>query len=139
MRFVVDASVAVKWYVPEEEFVQEAVTLLKGRHQLHVPELILPEIGSIIWKKIRRSEIPNPTGDQIIAAVARKRWTIHPHRQTFKSAFMGAAATGQTVYDWTYLALAISLSCELVTADEKFYNALAKTPFGTNLKWIGNL
>ncbi|MGD9561980.1 MAG: type II toxin-antitoxin system VapC family toxin [Pyrinomonadaceae bacterium] len=137
MRYVVDASVAVKWYVPENH-EPEAVRLLKGGHHLHVPELIFPEIGNIIWKKIGRRQISKSAGDQIVAAVARKRWTIHPHRKTLKSAFAGAEATGQTVYDWTYLALAISLSCELVTADEKFYKALEITSFSGNLKWIGH-
>lgn len=137
MRYVVDASVAVKWYIPEI-YVQEAVRLLKGRHQLHVPELIFPEVGSIIWKRVRRGEISISAGDQIIAAVARKRWTVHSHRKTSSSAFAGAEATGQTVYDWTYLALAISLSCELVTADEKFYKALEITSFRANLRWIGH-
>ncbi len=137
MRYVVDASVAVKWYVPENHEL-EAVRLLKGRHDLHVPELIFPEIGNIVWKKVRSGQVSKSDGDVIIATVARKRWTIHPHKQTIKSAFTGAEATGQTVYDWTYLALAISLSCELVTADEKFYKALEKTAFKTGLKWIGN-
>ncbi|MCC6327597.1 MAG: type II toxin-antitoxin system VapC family toxin [Acidobacteria bacterium] len=137
MRYVVDASVAVKWYVPEIH-EPEAIRLLKGGHQFHVPELIYPEIGSIIWKKVRRGEVSNSAGRDVIAAVARKRWTIHEHRKTFKSACAGAEATGQTVYDWTYLALAISLTCELVTADEKFYKALETTSFSGNLKWIGH-
>lgn len=137
MRYVVDASVAIKWYVPEI-YEQEATRLLKGRHQLHVPELILPEIGNILWKKVGRSEISQADGERIVAAVAKKRWTIHPHKNTLKAAFTGAEATGQTVYDWTYLALAISLSCEFVTADERFYKVLGKTVFKTSLKWIGD-
>ncbi len=136
MKYVIDASVAVKWYIPEV-FEQEATRLLNGRHQLHVPELIFPEFGNIIWKKVKRGEIDRTDADRILAAVVRKRWTIHPHKSIFKSAFRGAEATGETVYDWCYLALAISLACEFVTADEKFYRALEKTAFKSNLKWIG--
>lgn len=136
MRYVIDASVAIKWYLPEVHEL-EATRLLKARHQLHVPELIFPEIGNIVWKYVRRGDINKSEGEQIVAAVARKRWTVHSHKNTSKSAYTGAEATGQTVYDWTYLALAISLSCEFVTADEKFYKALGKTPFKTNLKWVG--
>ena len=137
MKYVIDASVAVKWYIPEV-FELESTRLLMGRHQLHVPELVFPELGSIVWKNVRRGVISKTEGDQIVAAVARKRWTVHPHKSTFKSAFTGAEATGQTVYDWTYLALAISLSCEFVTADEKFYRALENTPLTATLKWIGD-
>lgn len=138
MNYVVDASVSVKWYVPEI-YEQEATRLLKGRHRLHVPELVLPEFSSIIWKKVRRGEITEAEGEKIVTTFSRKRWIIHSHRQIIKSAYTGAQATGQTVYDWTYLALAISLSCEFVTADEKFYQALEKTPFKTNLLWIGDI
>lgn len=137
MIYVVDASVSVKWYVPEI-YEQEATRLLKGKHRLHVPELILPEFSNIIWKKAKRGEITKAEGEKITGAFSRKRWTIHSHRRIIKSAYTGAAATGQTVYDWTYLALAISLSCEFATADERFYKALENTHFRKNLKWIGD-
>lgn len=138
MKYVIDASVAVKWYIPEI-YEQEATRLLKGRHQLHVPELILPELGNIIRKKVKRGEITQIEAEKIISAISRKKWTIHPHRSIFKSACAGAESTGQTVYDWTYLALAISLSCEFVTADKKFHKALENTAFSTDVKWIGDL
>lgn len=137
MNYVVDASVSVKWYIPEI-YEQEAARLLKGRHSFHVPEIILPEFSNIIWKKVRRGEITNTEGETIISAFSRKRWRIHSHKKIIKSAYAGAEATGQTVYDWTYLALAISLSCEFVTADEKFYKVVEQTAFKTNLKWIGD-
>lgn len=137
MNYVVDASCAIKWYVPEI-YEQEATRLLKGKHRLHVPELILPEFSNIIWKKVRRGELTEAEGERIITTFARKRLIVHSHQRIIKSAYTGAVTTGQTVYDWTYLALAISLSCEFVTADEKFYKALEMTPFKTNLRWVGD-
>ncbi len=138
MSYVVDASVAIKWYVPEEH-EDSATRVLESGRMLHVPELILPETSAIIWKKVRRGELSKNEGDRIVNAIARKRWTIHSHKNTIKSAYRGADATGQTVYDWTYLALAISLSCEFVTANERFYRAFEKTAFTSNLKWIGDI
>jgi len=137
MSYVVDASVAIKWYVPEI-LEREASNFLREKHDLHVPELILPEFSSIIWKKVKRGEMIEENANRIVAAISTRKWSIHPHQQIIVSAYAGANATGQTVYDWMYLALAISLSCEFVTADEKFYNALQNTPFKSNLKWIGD-
>jgi predicted nucleic acid-binding protein len=137
MNFVLDASVAVKWYVPEI-YVNEAVKLLDGDHDFHVPELIFPEISNIIWKKVKREDITQTEGRRIIAALLETNWAVHSHKQTLVSAYAGAEATGQTVYDFTYLALAISLDCEFVTADEKIYRTLENTPFKSNLKWIGD-
>ena len=138
MKYVVAASVAIKWYVPEI-CEQEATRILQGNHLLHAPELIYPEFANILWKKVRRGEISAAEGQQIIAAFAKTRLLLHSHQRLLQSAYVGAEATGQTVYDWTYLALAISLSCEFVTADEKFYQTLKNTPLQKNLLWIGNV
>lgn len=138
MKYVVDASVSVKWYVPEI-YEQEAVSLLRGKNQFHVPELIFPEFGNIIWKKVRRGDITKAEGEKIITEFSKRKLVIHSHKKIIIPAYIGAESSGQTVYDWTYLALAVSLSCEMVTADEKFYKALEKTPLKNNLKWIGDI
>lgn len=138
MKYVVDASVCIKWYIPET-YEQEATRLLQGGHDFHAPELILPEVSNIIWKKVRRSEISSVEGERIINSFSKNSLTIHSHKQIIKSAYIGAESSGQTVYDWTYLALAVSLSCEFVTADLRFYKALENTPLKKNLLWIGDV
>ncbi len=139
MKFVIDASVAVKWFVPEI-YEQEAVSLLNNKHRFHAPELIFPEFGNIIWKKvIRRGEITQAEGEKIVSEFAQRKLTAHPQKTIIESAYTGAESSGQTVYDWTYLALAVSLSCEMVTADEIFYKALETTPLKSNLLWIGDV
>jgi predicted nucleic acid-binding protein len=135
---VADASVAVKWYVTEI-YTPEAEKLLDGSYEIHAPELILPEFGSIIWKKDRRGELIKTEATKIIAAFSRQDITFHSHQLLLKSAFAGAQLSGQTVYDWSYLALAVSLSCEFVTADERFYTALEKTTLKKHLVWIGDI
>jgi predicted nucleic acid-binding protein len=138
MKFVVDASVAIKWYVPEI-YEQEADLLFQGGHVFHAPELIYPEFSSIIWKKVRRGEITSTDGKRIVKAFSKRNLIYHSHQPLIQSAYAGAESTGQTVYDWTYLALAISLGCEFVTADEKFYRALETTVLRANLLWIGDV
>lgn len=138
MRYVVDASVAVKWYVPEVHS-DEAERLLDAAHDLHVPDLIVPEFGNIIWKKIGRRELTVQQGRKIIdafIAVPLSRYTASP---LLKPAFEGAARSGHTVYDWTYLALAVALDCEMVTADEKFYQALSSGSLARHLCWVADL
>ena len=138
MKFVIDASVAVKWYVPEI-FEQEAEKLLNGGHDFHAPELILPEFCNVIWMKVRRGEITKSEGGKIVSAFSAflsGKIKIHSHQKIIKAAYVGATTSGKTVYDWTYLALAVSLSCEMVTADSKFYNALETTSLKKHLRWI---
>lgn len=135
MKRVVDASAAIKWYVPEI-YEQEATRLLQSGDELHAPELILPEFGNIVWKKVSRGEITEKEGQKIVSEFSKAKLILHPHRQIIKSAFTGAMMTSQTVYDWTYMALALSLGCEFVTADERFYKALEKTRLKKHLLWV---
>jgi predicted nucleic acid-binding protein len=48
--FVVDASVGIKWYVPEVYDV-DARRLQAPAHLLHVPTLWDVETANILWKK----------------------------------------------------------------------------------------
>lgn len=137
-RYVVDASVAVKWYVPEDDS-DAAGTLLDGSHELHAPDLILPEFGNIIWKKIRRGEITSAKGRQIIEAFLQVPVQKHSGAQLLEPAFETADRTTQTVYDCTYLALAVALDCEMVTVDERFYKAIGQTPLAKHTLWVADL
>src|SRR5438034_2687450 len=123
MRKVVDASVAVKWYIPEI-YETEAAQLLHNGSELHAPELILPEFSNIICKKVRLGELKATDGYRILNAFINTNVILHSHYQVAISAYTGAVMTNQTVYDWTYLSLALALSCEFVTANERFYNTL---------------
>ena len=53
---VIDASVAIKWYVPEEDQAP-AMKLLalaeSGDMEFHIPDLMYCEVGNILWKKVR--------------------------------------------------------------------------------------
>ena len=138
MRVVVDASVAVKWYV-HEEYTKNAEILLEGSFDLNAPELICPEFGSIIWKKQRKGDLTSPESRSIIRTFKTLPIRLHPHLALLESSFVGAALTGQTVYDWSYLSLAVSLDCELVTADEKFFASTHKAGMGRHLIWVADL
>lgn len=138
MIAVVDASVVIKWYV-NEIHTPEALHLLDHKVELHAPEMLLPELGNIIWKKFRSKDI-SETGPEIIIGLFLKQDIIlHPHKELLSSAVSGAINTGQTVYDWTYLSLAIALSAPFVTADRRFYNALSSTKFSGHLIWVGDV
>ena len=137
MKYVIDAGIAIKYYVPEI-YEDQSVALLEGGHELHIPELLYVEVSSIVWKKVRRGQVARVKGANIIFRILNENWIAHSHKGTLETVYAGAETTGQTVYDFTYLALAISLDCEFVTADEKFYKALENTSFKSNLKWIGD-
>ena len=55
-RYVLDANVLVKWFVPEAPSPQ-AVRLLEEDHDFLAPDLVYPETGNAMWQKVRRGQI----------------------------------------------------------------------------------
>ena len=133
--FVVDASVAVKWFVPEihSEF---ALRLLRKGFALQAPELIQAEFGNILWKKCRAGELDGTSAGEILDNLKRSPLVVQPHRAFMKLAWEIALKHRHTFYDSLYLALAMAEKARMVTADRKFYDALAGTPAKRHLLWI---
>jgi predicted nucleic acid-binding protein len=136
--YVVDASVAVKWYIPEVHS-EKAACLLDGTHELIAPDLLLPEFGNILWKKVQRGQISVETSRQILQEFKAVTLQTYPSEPLLDNAVDLAIALGRTVYDCFYLALAITKKCQMVTADEKFCNALQNSNFVKNILWVEDI
>ena len=125
--FVVDASVAVKWYVYEElrdkalrlreDFLSESI-------DLEAPSLILYEVGNAIRHH------PGATDSECASAVTQLRGLGIAIRELDDSAIRIAAKIAfeekLTFYDAAYLSLAKSIEAKLITADTELYNQLSK-------------
>ena len=140
-RIVLDASVAIKWYVPEIHS-NEAEHLLflreSGLLGFHVPDLFLIETANILWKKARAGELNTQELNQISDAIWFSPKTVHASRSLLSSARDISQTLSIAVYDSLYLALAIALDCPLVTADRKLYQALFNTALEPFAWWIGS-
>jgi predicted nucleic acid-binding protein len=138
---VVDAGVAIKWYVPEVHEA-EAKRLLDPAYTLHVPELFFPEFGNIVWKKARLLKVPEITVDEgrdILRLVLGVDLKVHPMAPLLEPAYdIAVGPEGATVYDCCYLVLAKLLGCRLVTADRAFHDALKAGPPGGHLLWVAD-
>jgi predicted nucleic acid-binding protein len=135
-RFVVDASVVAKWFVPEP-LSDQAARLLDDGHELASPDLLWPEVGSVLWKKARAGQLTAREAVRIVQALDACPLVIFPSRLVLEGALELALGTGRSVYDSVYLALAVALECRLVTADERFANALAGSPLAAHVAWVG--
>jgi len=137
---VSDASVAVKWLLPEkvETLATEALSLLdrcgKNEIQIIVPDLFWVEFASVLWKAIRRGNFPKASADAALASLKRFDFPTVPSLKLLDSAFQIATAFERTVYDSLYVALAVQAKAQLITADERLANSLAaRFP----VKWLG--
>jgi predicted nucleic acid-binding protein len=137
-RYVVDATVAVKWFIPEINS-EKAARLLDGTYELIAPDLLLPEFGNILWKKVQLGEISQETSRRIIHNFKAVMLQTYPSTLLLETAVEMANTLAQTVDDCFYLALAFTEECQLVTADRKFYNALKISFFADNLLWVEDI
>ena len=138
MRLVVDASVAVKWLV-EEEHSDAADRLLEGRHELFAPRLMASEVGNALWLKARRGEITRSRAGALAAAIAEMSVNWTEDESFCPDAVRLSLALGRPVYDCVYLALTHRIGATLVTADERFANALAQTEHGDVVSTLAGL
>ena len=116
--YVIDASVAVKWFVPEL-YSREAAALLDPTFALHAPDLLFAEVSNALWKKTRRRELKPGEARLVLRGLASVPLEVTPTRQLAAGALDLALDAGCTAYDAVYLALAIHHNCRLVTADER--------------------
>jgi predicted nucleic acid-binding protein len=135
-RLVVDASVAVKWFVPEIHS-EAALRILKGERDLLVPDLVWGEVGNILWKKRQRSEVTDEDARFVLQQLGRFKLAVHSSQELAETAWALATRLNRTYYDSLYLALSESQSCPLVTADRRLFNAVS--PSGLNLIWIEDI
>lgn len=124
---VVDASVVLKWFVPEIHG-DAARRLLGAAHQFLSPDLLFPEVGNAIWKKVRRGELTAEEGQRLAADISSVAVETVSTRGLTIDAHALAVATGLTVYDAMYLALAVRLKTELITADDELSRTVAAHP-----------
>jgi predicted nucleic acid-binding protein len=142
IAYVLDASVAAKWFLPpaRETLAAEALRLLDGYAggslRFLVPDLFWPEFGNILWKAVRGGRISRESAEEAIAALGQRKIPTVSSASLLNNAFTIAAAFNRTVYDGTYVALAVASNALLVTADERLANALAaRFP----IRWLGAL
>ena len=122
--FVVDASVGVKWVVPEEG-TREAHALLE-RGRLAVPELFQAECTNILWKKVRRSEMSRDEALGALELLAGSGVVVWPMRELVDGAFRLAVVLDHSVYDCLYLTLALSQDWTFVTADRRLLDKIER-------------
>lgn len=134
-RFVVDASVAVKWLVPEIHS-EHAERLLEEGVELSAPDLIRAEVGNSVWKRWRRGEIPLERAQFILQVFRGYSVEVHSSETLMDEAWEIARTFNRSFYDSLYLALAVHQECPMVTADRRLYNAIKGASSELPILWV---
>jgi predicted nucleic acid-binding protein len=118
MILIVDASVAIKWVLPEPDS-HVALALRTDERLFSAPSLIIEEISNIAWKYVRRGEL-NRDKSLVVARVAIGLvHVIAPAAELYERALTLAIDLDHPIYDCFYLALAAREGAPVVTADAR--------------------
>ena len=138
--FVLDASIAVKWALPQarEPLMDQALRLLKGyadgEVEFIVPDIFWAELGNVLWRGTRQQRWSRDQAEAVLADIRTRDFQTVPSLLLLPAALAIAFKYDRSVYDCLYVALAVESKTELVTADERLANALAAQ---LPVKWLG--
>jgi predicted nucleic acid-binding protein len=121
-ELIVDASVVVKWFVPEIDSPESIVIRdhhVDRRSNLFAPDLLVFELANAL--RYRSSLKENDLSEAIASFFALDIGLISPTPDSLVKTVTLAKALNLTAYDAAYLELAESLDCRLVTADRSLW------------------
>ncbi len=132
-QFVVDASVAAKWFLKDSSEAHAdladdiLIDLLAGDVDLHAPRVMSYEVCRLLWKACltpRRGADTKRLETDVALDCVRLLFDIPLHfanatpEESSEAIEMGVRYY-KNYYDMTYLRLADELDCRVLTADEK--------------------
>lgn len=137
---VIDASVLLKAYLPDETLRASVDSLMQdhqqGRLNLAAPLLLRYEVANALRTAAYRGRISSQQACDAFSMLVEAPLTYYDNAQLLKDALQIALRFQYSVYDSVYLALAQTLGTWCYTGDLRLYNALH--PHLPYLQWIGS-
>jgi predicted nucleic acid-binding protein len=121
---VVDASVAVKWFVREDGHAA-AVGLLASDFGIATVDLMFAEFANVLWKKLSRGEITLPQAKDACDSVPGYFANVLGTAPLLADAVELAQQIDHPVYDCLYVACAKQHNAKLVSVDARLLRKLA--------------
>ncbi len=127
-RWVLNASVALKWHFPQEPYALQALELLsdwsEGFVEFVAPDIFFAEIAHALVRAVRRARLSSTEVGTVLQDLLALPIHLQPSHLLVPRALEIALAYQQSAYDCLYVALAEREGVELWTGDEKLVNAL---------------
>ena len=134
-KAVIDASVILKWYLVDEKFGIKALRLLgefvSNELDILAPSLLEYEVMNGLMIAQKRGRIKE---EKILAAVGgfvHLGINLKSISHLYPQVIHFCKTYNRSVYDASYMALALDEGISLITADEGLFNAIKK-----ELKWV---
>ncbi len=122
---VLDASVAVKWFVAETGSDLARHLLEEEQGNLHIPDIFVVEVSATLVRNVNSSKVNAKISRvglyHLIDLIDRQSLVLERTSpgQVIDAANL-AVTLGHPLKDCIYLSLAMKLGCDLITADARF-------------------
>ena len=133
MTLVVDASVALQWFVDEDGSAL-AGAILAGSDLLIAPDLIVPEVCNAGWKAVRAGTMLPEQHGEATARLAAAFVELVPMASLARQAAGMSRALDHPAYDCFYLALAEQRDVRMVTADRRLVKRVKGTAWAARVQ-----
>jgi hypothetical protein len=130
--FIVDASVAVKWFVAETDSLV-ADELSASRHRLFAPGLIMAEAANALARKAMAGLMSAAEARDYLHSLPCYLDDVVAVDELIEPPLENALALRHPIYDLIYLETARRLDAQLVTADRRFMAKIAGTDFARHV------
>lgn len=134
-ELVIDASVILKWYLPDEEFAQKALNILdryvSGETALYAPTILPYEILNALLVAERRGRIDEGVTQNAYKAFLDLEISFLNPFLDYQGIISLARSFTRSVYDASYLSVAEERNFDFVTGDKRLYNSVKE-----KLKWV---
>jgi predicted nucleic acid-binding protein len=138
---ILDASVAAKWFLADEEFVAQAdlvrTAMLDRRVSLVAPTVLWPEVAHALVGAVRRHRVDPETAQVISDDFRNVRQLVAEDEVDPHEAVRVALTSGVSAYDAQYLHLGSQLDEKVLTADERMLRQ--GRAHGYDVVWLGDV
>jgi predicted nucleic acid-binding protein len=135
--FIVDASVALKWFVAETDSLV-ADEISASNHRLFAPRLILTEVANALGRKAMSGLMSAAEARVYIRSLSQYFDGLLAVDGFIEPALENACAIRHPIYDLIYLEAARSLGAQLVTADRRFTAKIAGTDLARHVMLLSD-
>ncbi len=129
MSLVVDASIAAKWFFTEPGS-DMAERLLATDLPLYAPDLIMPEVTNVLWKRWRTHAIAQEFAEHLITALPTMFQHLFASAELAERVWYWSHSLNHPAYDCFYIACAQHIEGRMVTVDARLLAAVKGTAAG---------
>lgn len=128
-QIIADASLCLKWFFQEENESDQALVLfndfIQKKVNIIVPSIWLYEMANGIRSAVLRNRIPRNVGASHLRDLLKVLPDFVDFRALFETTYNISEEFNLSIYDSSYLSLAIAEKSPFITGDEELYKKVA--------------